>query len=563
MINHIEENGSITLDEFTQSIISQKIFNIDENEVLTKLASAIKDKFSNLYDNTYLNIFDRSALSDCTYKSHLNLLFSVDANENERLSSFKSAPGSRQPSTILNWFKRDTSKYETSEKKVDIQECVNDQSDEEHSKKLVPIDIDEFGTLVISADMISFSSDSDADTDFEIVDLNTISGTSIPVREFDCLGEDDDTFLETASVNNCSTGDNLSSDGSKCSDLESVMADIPQDPDSDDIQPISANLEDCIHEPPKPPYSKYNLGNNVFVFYGNSNNFIGSYWVLTKVFDCDFKTLFATQNNLGNESIVIYNRKVQHFDCKILQELLTNEVLSLVKLKELLLTRHNKVTILENFEYLSGNWQVFMNKWFDSMHEKVFILLCNRLNKLDSRIKSFSLMFRIGGLDKHKFIDYIHRMSMKNANNNIKGCLSRLNVTEIVNRVDFDIIMTYNTVIEAQKNYMNAIRKHKIPYGHKLLRNLVHIILRAKTSEQIDSTINNLISDIFLDYGPYKLDVMLYDFYTRLIEMGNHELVPLKFGINHLLSKVNSYNIHVYLFYSIFDQHIYFILSFH
>eukprot|EP00375_Theileria_parva_P000160 XP_762829.1 hypothetical protein [Theileria parva strain Muguga] len=552
MINHIEENGSITLDEFTQTIISQKIFNIDENGVLTKLAKAIKDKFSNLYDNTHVNIFDRSALSDSTYKSHLNLLFSVDTSVNEKISAFKSVPRSRQPATILNWFKRDTSKCETNEKKVDTQECVDHQVDEEPSKRIVPVDIDEFGTLVITGDMLSFSSDSDPDTDFEIVDLNTITGTTIPIRDFDCLGEDDDTFLETASVNNCSTGDNLSSDGSKCSDFESVIADIAQDANSDDTQPISATSEGSVDESPKISDSKYYLGNNVFVFYGNRNNFIGSYWVLTKVFDCDFKTLFSTQNNLENEAIVIYNRKVHHFDCKALQELLTNEVLSLVKLKELMLTRHNKVTILENFDYLSGCYQIFMNKWFDTMHEKVFILLCNRLNSLDTRIKSCSLMFRIGGLDKHRFIDYIHKTSMKNANNNIKGCLSRLNVTEIVNRVDFDVMLTYNTVVEAQKNYMNAIRKHKIPYGHKLLRTLVHIILQAKTSEQIEVTINNLISDILLDYGPYKLDVMLYDFYLRLMEMGNQELLPLKFDINHLLSKVNFQHIHCYLFYNSF-----------
>ncbi|UKK01055.2 hypothetical protein MACK_001868 [Theileria orientalis] len=686
MIRYIEDNDGFTLDELVESIVSEKIFNINEDKILTRLASAIKLKFSTVYDNTSTNIFVRASLADSTYKSQSNILFTTHTVRNEVNSS---KPRIRQKPTILNWFKRDASK--TVEKKEVKQECV--YTEEQPSSNIIPVDIDPFGTLVITGPMLAFSSDDESNLDTERTHLKDMKPSSASNAPF-TADEDDETCLDDNSLNNWSTDDCSQSSKSvdfdvadsivdsnnrlnetsssqmdvdiTCDDMQNtatassngeiVDTSVRDDPVNeaeitsqrvDNVElymegmsqseqmnhPIGdaqmsneafaedqmkidsvANVEVTVKDDDKGKEQVVYLGNNIIVLHGSGNNTSGCYWLLSKVFDCEFKTLI-TNTYQENEFIIIQNKKVQHIDCTVLKSQLNDELISVDKLKDILLNRHSQVCVLEHFDHLGKNWQILMSKWFNKVYEKLFIVLCCNLNHLDFRVRSYSLVLRLNGLDRDKFIDHTHKMFLRsynmpnknymntrnyvmNANKN-RYCLSRLNMIEIANRVDFDLILFFNTLVDAQRNFMNAIRKHKMKQSHKWLRNLIHIILHnshhfanLKTSvrytkeanpeasgsgdtsnavevgdisdtsvgdntpvcdrpvssqQEINATkiindvnklIIKLITDIIAEYGVHELDLMLTDFYNRLMEMGSLELEPLKPDINRLISNM-------------------------
>ncbi|UKJ88666.2 hypothetical protein MACJ_001910 [Theileria orientalis] len=686
MIRYIEDNDGFTLDELVESIVSEKIFNINEDKIFTRLASAIKRKFSTVYDNTSTNIFVRASLADSTYKSQSNILFTTHTLRNEVNSS---KPRIRQKPTILNWFKRDASK--TVEKKEVKQECV--YTEEEPSSNIIPVDIDPFGTLVITGEMLAFSSDDESNLDTERTHLKDMKHSSNSNARF-AADEDDETCLDDNSLNNWSTDDCSQSSKSvdfdvsdvvvesnnkmnekstnqmdidfTCYDIQNTATGSCNEETADTslkdglvneaeitIQPVGnveievegmgqsehmsqpisdvqmsydaspedqlkigsvTNVEVTGNDDDKGKENVVYLGNNIIVLYGSGNNTSGCYWLLSKVFDCEFKTLI-TNTYQENEFIIIQNKKVQHIDCTLLKTQLNDELISVEKLKDILLNRHSQVCVLEHFDHLGKSWQILMSKWFNKVYEKMFIILCCNLNHLDFRVRSYSLVLRLNGLDRDKFIDHTHKMFLRsynmpnknymntrnyvmNANKN-RYCLSRLNMIEIANRVDFDLILFFNTLVDAQRNYMNAIRKHKTKQSHKWLRNLIHIILHSsqrfvnlkssvryttaatpepsgggdpdtavdagdnsatsvgentptvdkpvssqqesnatKLVNDVNKTIVKLITDIIAEYGVHELDLMLTDFYNRLIEMGSLELEPLKPDINRLISNM-------------------------
>ncbi|BAM40906.1 conserved hypothetical protein [Theileria orientalis strain Shintoku] len=530
MIKHIEDNDGFTLDELLESIVAEKIFNINEDKILTRLASAIKLKFSTVYDNTSTNIFVRASLADSTYKSQSNILFTTRSVRNEVNSSRPRIP---QKPTILNWFKRDASK--TVEKKEVKQECV--YTEEQPSSNIIPVDIDPFGTLVITGEMLAFSSDDESNLDTERTHLKDVKPSSAANARY-AADEDDETCLDDNSLNNWSTDDCSQSSKSVDFDVADGVADSNNQLDEKGFSPMDINSATNVDVAAKDDYKgKENviyLGNNIIVLHGSGNNASGCYWLLSKVFDCEFKTLI-TNTYQENEFIIIQNKKVQHIDCTVLKTQLSDELIPVEKVKDILLNRHSQVCVLEHFDHLGKNWQILMSKWFNKVYEKLFIILCCNVNYVDFRVRSYSLVLRLNGLDRDRFIDHAHKIYVMNANRN-RYCLSRLNVIEIANRVDFDLILFFNTLVDAQRNYMNAIRKHRTRQSHKWLRSLIHIILH--NSRNFSSLKSSLITDTIAEYGVHELDLMLIDFYNRLMEMGSLELEPLKPDINRLISNM-------------------------
>ncbi|EKX73222.1 conserved hypothetical protein [Theileria equi strain WA] len=521
MIQHIEDNGCFTFDEFVDSIVLERIFNINENDLFLKLAEGIKQKFHHPSSYGSINIFMRASLASGSYKSHSDASFSGEAMRNGL-----SRPKRSQNPSILDWFKK------AEAKPAEVESSMTNFEVEE----VIPIDVDTFGTLIISSDMISFSSDSEDECEGATSQVSD-STLEKPLSNVEALKKEQDNdriIIECA--NNSVELAQVMDDKNVEESQEEIEQEETIDLEKSDTQDMTSTTDNTeADEGEVQEDNRVSLGTNIIVLHGN-NNVVGCYWLLSKVYGIDIKTLTLYPDPLELDFILVQNRQVQHICCKIMQNHLAYCNMSIVR--DVLMNKNSKVCILENFEYLSPEFQLLTNKWLSRISDKVYIILCNGVNNIDFRIRSFALFFRICNVNEKEFVDHIHKLCLETSKNNFKGCLSRLNITEIVGRVNYDILLTYNTVSAAQKNYIAALRRLKIPNSQRFLRNLVNIIVQAKISDIISHNIDRLISDLFAEYGRCHIDSLLYDLYTNLVKVGGSDIEKIKCDIHTLMADV-------------------------
>ena len=214
--------------------------------------------------------------------------------------------------------------------------------------------------------------------------------------------------------------------------------------------------------------------------------------------------------------------------------------------KELIVTKNvsnNKIKIIvfHNLEYMSYESQIIFQNLIKSYYNNVrFILLCNNLNKVSSKIIDIFICIRLEKLSNENILDKV----LKKLNNkNIKIPISILN--RIIKESDYDYEETlFNIDIYLKKkkivlyNYKNLIKKiYKIIYSNKI---------KKINYESISSLVNEIRLDYDIEYGRiliyffkeilknklsdediFKI-IKLTHIYDNLINIGTNSIIHLE-----------------------------------